>query len=71
MNFCIEAGGRERLKHTNHHADRQAVCTNRNERVQTSGRLSCKIELRGSTLQHTVGGVVDYFQSSNQYINQC
>ena len=32
--------------HCNHHADRCAVCTNRDERVQTSGRLSCKIELR-------------------------
>ena len=32
--------------HRNHHADRKAVCTNRDERVQTSGRLSCKIELR-------------------------
>ena len=39
--------------HCNHHADRFAVCTNRNERVQTSGRLSCRIELRGSTLQRT------------------
>ena len=29
--------------HYNHHADRYAVGTNRNERVQTSGRLSYKI----------------------------
>ncbi len=32
--------------HVNHHADRIAVGTNRDERVQTSGRLSCKIRLR-------------------------
>ena len=32
--------------HINHHADRNAVGTNRDERVQTSGRLSYKIGLR-------------------------
>ena len=31
------------LSHYNHHADRYAVGTNRDERVQTSGRLSYKI----------------------------
>ena len=33
------------LLHRNHHADRKAVCTNRDESVQTSGRLSCKSEI--------------------------
>lgn len=33
--------------HGNHHADRYTVCTKRDERVQTNGRLSSKIELRG------------------------
>ena len=33
--------------HDNHHADRYTVCTKRDERVQTNGRLSSKIELRG------------------------
>ena len=32
--------------HDNHHADRYTVCTNRDERVQTNGHLSCKIEMR-------------------------
>ncbi|WP_298022617.1 helicase HerA domain-containing protein [uncultured Dysosmobacter sp.] len=50
--------------HSNHHADRKAVGTNRNERVLTSGRLSYKIGVRGgSTLQRTVGRVVDGFRS--------
>ena len=29
--------------HKNHHADRSALGTNRDEREQTNGRLSCKI----------------------------
>ncbi len=37
---------RVRNIHKNHHADRMAVGTNRDERVQTSGRLSIKIDLR-------------------------
>ena len=60
-----------RVIHDNHHADRYTVCTNRNESVQTNGRLSYKIELRGSTLQRTGGLVVDCFQSLKQYDNQC
>lgn len=31
------------LHHNNHHADRFALGTNRDEREQTNGRLSCKI----------------------------
>lgn len=57
--------------HVNHHADRYAVGTNRDERVLTNGRLSYKIGLRGSTLQRTVEGVAGYFQSIKQYVNQC
>ena len=39
--------------HRNHHADRCTVCTNRDERVQTNGRLSCKIVLgRKHTTTH-------------------
>ena len=32
--------------HINHHADRFTIGTNRDERVQTNGRLSYKISLR-------------------------
>lgn len=34
------------LEHINHHADRFTIGTNRDERVQTNGRLSYKISLR-------------------------
>ena len=30
--------------HKNHHADRSALGTNRDEREQTNGRLSCRIK---------------------------
>ena len=33
----------KRFTHNNHHADRFALGTNRDEREQTNGRLSCKI----------------------------
>ena len=36
-----------KFAHFNHHADRYAVGTNRDGRVQTSGRLSYKIKMRG------------------------
>ena len=37
----------------NHHADRNTVCTNRDERVQTNGRLSYKIKMgRKHTTTH-------------------
>ena len=41
--FCWYCGT---ALHDNHHADRYTVCTNRDERVQTNGHLSCKIEMR-------------------------
>ena len=31
-------------EHKNHHADRSALGTNRDEREQTNGRLSCRIK---------------------------
>ena len=43
----LELSDAEILIHYNHHADRNTVCTNRNERVQTNGCLSYKIRLRG------------------------
>lgn len=33
-----------RAGHKNHHADRSALGTNRDEREQTNGRLSCRIK---------------------------
>ena len=44
---------RIKISHSNHHADRCTVCTNRDERVQTNGRLSYKIRQRRSKLQRT------------------
>lgn len=41
-----QAGANNNLFHINHHADRKAVGTNRDERVLTSGRLSYKINMR-------------------------
>ena len=41
------------LIYMNHHADRNTVCTNRDERVQTNGRLSYKIKMgRKHTTTH-------------------
>lgn len=39
---CVVFAGNQ-VVHNNHHADRFALGTNRDEREQTNGRLSCKI----------------------------
>ena len=39
---CVRSKTLE-IVHNNHHADRFALGTNRDEREQTNGRLSCKI----------------------------
>ncbi len=40
-----QRNGNDRFQfHKNHHADRSALGTNRDEREQTNGRLSCRIK---------------------------
>lgn len=42
--------------HQNHHADRVALGTNRDEREQTNGRLSCKIRFEEEAYYNARGG---------------
>ena len=44
------------LNHQNHHADRVALGTNRDEREQTNGRLSCKIRFEEEAYYNARGG---------------
>ena len=46
----------EKKKHQNHHADRVALGTNRDEREQTNGRLSCKIRFEEEAYYNARGG---------------
>ena len=39
-----QSAGQGNFLHKNHHADRSALGTNRDEREQTNGRLSCRIK---------------------------
>ena len=43
-------------RHQNHHADRVALGTNRDEREQTNGRLSCKIRFEEEAYYNARGG---------------
>ena len=52
-----------KITHINHHADRFALGTNRDEREQTNGRLSYKIRLwRKHTTTHGINTMVDKYE---------
>ena len=58
------------ILHNNHHADRFALGTNRDEREQTNGRLSCKIRFEeevyyGFGCHDSISGLCENWEQPN------